>query len=74
MRKYAKQTTEYSLSDAVAGTVLLSAVALLCFYSAVWMAQDIFPDWKLSKEAVRWIWAVLIGTAVLYQIGIAALP
>lgn len=74
MRKYAKQTTEYSLSDAVAGTVLLSAVALLCFYSAVWMAQDIFPDWKLSKEAVRWICAVLIGTAVLYQIGIAALP
>lgn len=69
-----RQKKEYSLADAVAGTVFLSVVTLLCFYSAVWMAQDIFPDWKLTKTACAWIHALLIGTVCLYRVGIAAIP
>lgn len=75
MRNHAKQPqNEYSLANAAAGTILLSVVTLLCFYSAVWMAQDIFPDWKLTPKAVKWLFVLLTGTAALYQIVIAAVP
>lgn len=75
MRRYAvRQTNEYSLADAAAGTALLCLVAWLCFHSAVWMAQDVFPDWRLSRQALLWMYVLAAGTAVLYEIGLAAIP
>jgi len=67
-------TTEYSLADAAVRTVFLSMITLFCLYSAVWMAQDIFPGWVLSEKAGLWLHAAVIVTAGAYEAGIRALP
>ncbi len=75
MREYVTgQVSEYSLADAVFGTVFLSAMTLLCFFSAVFMAQDIFPGWTLSQKAIEWVCGIVIFTAALYEIGMRMLP
>lgn len=68
------QTREYSLADAVVRTVFLSTVALLGFFSAVFMAQDVFPGWVLAEKARLWLYGIVIFTAALHEIGIRALP
>ena len=44
---------------------------LLCFYSSLWMAQDIFPDWQLSGRAQAWACMLAVLICVLYE---AVLP
>lgn len=75
MRGYtARQTSKYVLADAVVRTVFFVVLTLLCFFSALWMAQDVFPAWVLSKRAGMWICGSVVFTAVLYEIVICALP
>lgn len=75
MREYRQtHTTTYSFADAAAGTFFISIAALLCFYSALWMAQDIFPDWQISAAAKIWLNALVIFTAAFYEILVKALP
>ncbi len=64
---------EYTLADAVVRTFLLSIMSAACFYSAVWMAQDIFTDWTLSQNAYVWVCASAVFTALLYELGIRAI-
>ena len=45
---------EYSRADAAVKAFFWSVSVLLCFYSSLWMAQDIFPDWQLSGRAQAW--------------------
>lgn len=68
-----RPTNEYSLADAVVRTVFLSMIALFCMYSAVWMAQDIFPGWVLSGKARWWLCAAVVVTAGVCEVGIRAL-
>lgn len=65
---------EYSLADAVVRTSFLSMIALFCLYSAVWMAQDIFPGWMLSEKARWWLHAAVIVTAGVCEAVIRAFP
>lgn len=75
MRGYtAWRTSKYVLADAVVRTVFCVVLTLLCFFSALWMAQDIFPAWTLSERAGKWICGSVIVTAALYEIAIRALP
>lgn len=69
-----QQTNEYSFVDAVLRTAFLSMLTLFALYSAVWMAQDIFPGWVFSKKARLCLHVSIIFTAALYEIGIRALP
>ncbi len=64
----------YSLAEAVAKALYLSAVSLLCFYASVWMSFDIFPDWELTAQAQKWLCIVVLITSAVYEIGIQALP
>lgn len=68
------KTTKYSAADGAMRAFFSVLATLLCFYSAVWMARDIFPDWKLSGTAQLWICAAAVFTILLYEMGILALP
>lgn len=75
MRELKRQhTIEYSFVRAAADTVFLSILSLACFYAALWMAQDIFPDWQISAAAKAWLAVLVVLTAAVYEIGIKALP
>lgn len=78
MRRYILHQTKYmhtyTLAEAVPKAIYLSTVSLLCFYSAVWMALDVFPDWELTAAAQRWVWILVLVTTAVYEIGIQALP
>ena len=75
MRKYTmQQAHKYLTSGALMRTGFLSVITLLCFFSSLMMAQDIFPGWSLSAKAARWLCGSVIFTAVLYEIGIGAVP
>lgn len=67
-------TITYSFTDAVARTVFFSIVSLLCFYSALWMAQDVFPDWKLPGAAKLCLDVLVVFTVAFYEICVKALP
>lgn len=69
-----KYVHAYSLADAVPKALYLSAVTLLCFYSAVGMALDIFPDWQLTAAAWRWVCGSVVVISALDEIGVQALP
>ncbi len=78
MRQYAlkrnRYVQHYSLVDAVLKTLYLTAASLICFYSALWMIQDIFPDWEMAAKAQVWANMLIFIMAALYEIGIRALP
>lgn len=69
-----RPANEYSLADAVVRTCFLSMIALFCLYSAVWMAQDIFPGWMLSGKAGWWLHAAVVVTAGVCEAVIRAFP
>ena len=62
---------EYSRADAAVKAFFWSVSVLLCFYSSLWMAQDIFPDWQLSGRAQAWACMLAVLICVLYE---AVLP
>ncbi len=75
MRKYTmQQAHKYLTSGALMRAGFLSVITLLCFFSSLMMAQDIFPGWVLSAKAARWLYGTVIFTVVLYEIGIGAVP
>lgn len=61
------QTNQYTVAQTSAGVFFWSLVTLLSFYSAVFMAQDIFPEWRLSQTAQIWIAGLAVFTIVLYE-------
>ncbi len=74
MDGYRQYQTEYSLLYRAGRTVYLSALMMLCFYSALWMIQDIFPDWQMPGHTIKYLCICVILTAAVYEMGIQALP
>lgn len=68
-----RQKNEYILTNGAMNAMVSVILALLCCFSSVRMAQDIFPEWILSKTAVRWLCAAVIFTVLLYGV-IRTLP
>lgn len=64
----------YSWIDAAVRAAYTGAFALLCFFAAIWMAQDVFPAWVLSDRAIKWLCGMAFFTAALYEMGISLLP
>ncbi len=48
-------------------TVFVSALTLLCLYAALWMVQDIFPDWRMGKRAQIWACMIIFLTVGIYE-------
>lgn len=76
MRKH--QKVAHAIRDTWADTVFqgmfTGIAALLCFYSALWMLHDIFPDWQIT-ERTHWIAAALVlFTAAVYGFVIPVIP
>lgn len=73
-----KQKAAHSMrdiwTDTLFQTMFISIAAILCFYSALWMLQDIFPDWQVADWAKRDLAALVLFTAAFYGFVIQAIP
>lgn len=69
-----KQVKQNIWPDALFQTAATSIAAFLCFYSALWMLQDIFPDWKVLQQTHAVAIALVFVTATVYEIVIKAIP
>lgn len=58
-----------SLTESAVKTAVLCTVALLCVYSALWMAQDVFLHWALPPFAGVWLSGLVILTAAVCELG-----
>ncbi len=63
-------TTEYSNTGAASRTFILSVFALLNYYAALWMVQDVFPEWQISFLAQIGIHLLIIVTVAVYEVHI----
>ncbi len=62
--KYSK--TERPWAEALADCIFLAVYTLLCAYSALWMAQGVFPQFRISAGAHRWLCALVSVTVAVY--------
>lgn len=76
MQKRQKKTGSFreNWSDAWFQMAATCITAFLCFYAALWMLQDVFPDWELMHKTHRAVWAVILFTAGFYEVGVRLAP
>ena len=60
--------------DALFQMAATSIAAFLCFYSALWMLQDVFPDWKVLPQTHAVAIVLVFVTAIVYEIVIKVIP
>lgn len=68
-----KQTKDTYLR-VVLRTLFLNSLTLLCFYAALWMIQDIFPDWQMGGRAQIWAGGFIFITIAIYEAAGYILP